>query len=64
MVQRFFELDQASWEISSSFTFKDVVRPHTGARPVKANHIKLDHRPDFSQQYASTIQKYFDLKQI
>jgi len=25
---------------------------------------KLDHRPDFSQQYASTIQEYFDLKQI
>ncbi|XP_070855024.1 uncharacterized protein [Drosophila suzukii] len=25
---------------------------------------KLNHRPDFSQQYASTIQEYFDLKQI
>ncbi|XP_070854758.1 uncharacterized protein [Drosophila suzukii] len=24
----------------------------------------LNHRPDFSQQYASTIQEYFDLKQI
>ncbi|XP_070855369.1 uncharacterized protein [Drosophila suzukii] len=25
---------------------------------------KLNHRPDFSQQYVSTIQEYFDLKQI
>ncbi|XP_070854959.1 uncharacterized protein [Drosophila suzukii] len=25
---------------------------------------KLEHRPDFSQQYVSTIQEYFDLKQI
>ncbi|XP_050745938.1 uncharacterized protein LOC122817929 [Drosophila biarmipes] len=25
---------------------------------------KLNHRPDFSQKYVSTIQEYFDLKQI
>ncbi|XP_070854797.1 uncharacterized protein [Drosophila suzukii] len=75
MVQRFFELDQVSTtrqlNAEEKWCEDHFQQTHVIGRSRQfalnrfhALERKLNHRPDFSQQYASTIQEYFDLKQI